>query len=108
MEYVGATQVAATVGQGMAIMFAILGFFSNWFLLFIALFVYLGAQGEAHQVQVRSVLRGVPVDAAMTTKFRCLKEEEQVSIAVEELLAGHQQDFHTREGQVSGVLTHQD
>jgi Zn-dependent protease len=43
MEYVKATQIAAGVGQGLALVFGFAGLFSNPMLLFIALFVLIGA-----------------------------------------------------------------
>ena len=41
MEYVRATQIAASIGQGMALLFGFLGLFGNPILLFIAFFVTL-------------------------------------------------------------------
>src|SRR5512137_1927396 len=46
MEYVRATQVAANIGQGMALLFGFLGLFGNPTLLFIAFFVWIGASQE--------------------------------------------------------------
>jgi Zn-dependent protease len=45
-----ATDTAATIGQLIAIVFAILGFFGNGMLIFIALFIFLGARQEAQMV----------------------------------------------------------
>ena len=60
LDYVRATQIAAGIGQGMALLFAFVGLFSNPFLLFIALFVWIGATQEAAFTQVRSALAGIP------------------------------------------------
>ena len=52
LDYARATQVAATIGQGVAILFGVLGFIYDPLLIFIALFVWFGAAREANQVQV--------------------------------------------------------
>ena len=52
LDHVRATRVAASVGQGMAILFGILGLVYDPFLIFIALFVWLGAAEEAAKVGV--------------------------------------------------------
>ncbi|NIL96867.1 MAG: CBS domain-containing protein [Planctomycetales bacterium] len=106
LDYAHATEIAAAVGQVVAILFGILGLMSgNFFLLFIALFVYLGAQQEAHFVQVRSLLRGVPTRQAMVTRFRMLAEDDSLDAVLDELMAGEQQDFPVvRNGQLVGIL----
>lgn len=109
MDYVRATKAAARIGQGMALLFGLVGLFSNPFLLFIALFVYIGATEEAAAVQMQSAFRGIPVMAAMVTNFRTLGSDDSLSRAVEHLLGGCQQDFPVMEGnQVVGVLTRND
>lgn len=109
-DYVRATQAAATVGQGVAIVFGLLGLMGGYpMLIFIALFVFVGAQEEARMVQMRSAFRGVPVRQAMMTQFRALQPGDSLEVAVQELLAGAQQDFPVVEGgQVVGVLLRAD
>ncbi len=109
-DFVGATQVAASIGQMMAILFGMAGLFvvHNPFLVFIALFVYLGAQEEAHMVQVRSLFRGLPVREAMMTHVRALSPDDTLGTARHELLAGAQNDFPVLEhGRFVGLLPRQ-
>lgn len=93
LEYTRATQIAATLGQGMAFLFGFLGLTGNPLLLFIALFVWLGASQEASVVQMRSALSGIPVSRAMITNFQSLSPGEPLARVVELLLSGVQQDF---------------
>ncbi len=109
LEYVQATQIAASIGQGMAFLFGIIGLFSNPFLLFIAFFVWIGAQQEASMVQVKSGLSGIPVRQAMMTEFKTLAPSDRLRQAVDYLLATPQQDFPVVDGErVVGVLTRAD
>lgn len=109
MDYVHATSIAATIGQFMAMIFGFVGLFYNPFLLFIAIFVYLGAQEEAQAAQVRSLFHGMPTRAAMITEFRTLREDDPLEVAVQELLSGTQHDFPVvRDGQVTGFLARTD
>ena len=47
MPYAQATQVAAWIGQGLAVVFGIFGLFGNPLLVFIAFFIFAGARQEA-------------------------------------------------------------
>ncbi|REK29353.1 MAG: site-2 protease family protein [Planctomycetota bacterium] len=111
LEYSTATRIAAGVGQVLAILFAVGGLFvfNNPFLLFIALFVYLGAAGEAQMAEVRSMLRGIPVREAMMTRFQALSPNDSLQTAATELLAGMQQEFPVvEEGRLVGMLRRAD
>ena len=117
LSYARATQVAATVGQGFAFLFGIVGLFGipglyppNPFLIFIALFVYIGASQEAALAQMRDVSRRFPVSSAMVREFRSLPETATLEEAVDALLATSQHDFPVVDGagNVAGILTRHD
>ena len=116
MSYVRATQVAATVGQAFAFIFGAVGLLGphpigpNPFLLFIALFVYIGASQEAALAQMRDVSRRFPVSSAMVREFRTLPETATLQEAVDALLATSQHDFPVLDstGNVAGILTRHD
>ncbi len=109
MDYTDATQTAAHVGQGIAFVFGFLGLFFDPFLLFIALFVWMGASGEAGMVQMRTSLGGIPVQRVMLTDFQTLLPDNTLDQAVEHILSGWQQDFPVVFGtHVLGLLTRDD
>ena len=109
MEYTRATSLAAIVGQGMAIVFAFLGLQGNPVLLFIALFVWIGAGQEASMTQMKSALAGIPLRRAMLTHFRTLSPTNTLGDAVDLLLTGSQQDFPVVvNGRIEGILTRSD
>ncbi len=93
MEPARATHVAARVGQGLAVVFAVAGFFSDPILIFIGMFVWMGARQEAAPPQVHSSVRGIPVQRIMLTEFETLGPDELVGQAVERNRAGAQTDF---------------
>lgn len=105
-DYAQATQTAANVGQAMAILFGLVGIM--WFnpvLLFIALFVYVGAQQESRQAVYRAFTEGTPVRQAMVTRFTTLDVADTLDDAVTELLAGTDHDFPVVEnGRIVGLL----
>ena len=109
MEYTRATSRAAVVGQGMAIVFALIGLMGNPILVFIALFVWIGAGQEASMTQMKSALAGIPLRRAMLTDFRTLSPANTLGDAVDLLLSGSQQDFPVMaNGRVEGILTRAD
>ena len=106
MEYTRATQRAAHIGQGMAVLFAFVGLQGNPMLIFIALFVWMGAAQEASMVQMRSSLAGIPVRRAMLTDFSILTPASTLGDAVDLVLTSSQQDFPVvNEGRIEGILT---
>jgi CBS domain-containing protein len=110
MPRVRATHVAASVGQAMAILFGIAGVFTGqWMLLFIAMFVYLGAQAESHMVEMRALFKGVRARDAMITRFRTLRPDESIRSVVEESSVSHQKNFPVVDGKTPlGVVLHRD
>ena len=108
-NYARATQIAASIGQGIAVLFGFLGLFYNPFLLFIAFFVWIGAAQEASMAQLTSAIGGIPVENAMITDFKTLHRDDALERAVALTLAGSQKDFPVvNNGDIEGILTQQD
>lgn len=105
LSYVRATEIAAGVGQAVALAFGLVGLFTNPFLVFIALFVWLGASSEAAAAQMRAAFRGLPVSRAMVTEFATLAPGDPLARAVDLTLSGTQKDFPVvDEGRPVGIL----
>jgi Zn-dependent protease/CBS domain-containing protein len=107
LKWSRATQVAARIGQGFAVLFGVLGLFYNPLLIFIAIFVYLAAAGEAQNAQLRDVAKSVLVSDVMITKFTSLQRSSTLDEAVELLLATTQHEFPVVDasGRFEGLLT---
>jgi Zn-dependent protease len=108
-EYSRATQIAASIGQGIAVLFGLVGLFYNPLLLFIAFFVWIGAAQEAGVAQMGSAVGRTPVQQAMMTDFKILQHNDSLDRAIELTLAGAQKDFPVMDnGHIKGILTQTD
>lgn len=110
MPYARATRVAATIGQGMAMLFGLWGLTGGGpLLLFIALFVWIGASDEAHAAEQTSLLHGLRVRDGMLTDFHAVSPDDTAATVVRLTLQGWQADFPVMsEGRLVGVVTAQD
>ncbi len=107
IDYVRATEIAASIGQGLALVFGLVGLFANPLLVFVALFVWMGASSEATSASMRGALAGIPVNRAMLTDFRTVPADGLLQDVVKLVLMGSQQDFPVTgpDGQLVGILT---
>src|SRR5262249_10093866 len=105
-----ATRIAATIGQVFAFMLGFLGLFGNPLLLFIGIFVYVAAAGEAHISAFHDAARGLSVADAMETSFSSIPTGSTMSDAVDTLLATPQQEFPVVDafGKPAGLLLRDD
>ena len=110
IDYVRATEVAARTGQGIALLFAIVGvLLPNPILVIVALFVWMGAAAEAGLTQIKRALGGRTVDTAMRTEFGVLVPDDALGHAAEMAIRYAQSDFPVlMGGRVVGLLTRHD
>lgn len=101
-----ATAVAARVGQAMAVLLGLVGFAGGHIILvFIALFVWLGAKGESAIETAKAALSGLAVSGAMITDFRSLEPQDPVRRAADLLVSSFQAQFPVlRDGRPVGVI----
>ena len=109
MSYQSATQVAARVGQGLAIVLGFLGLFGNPLLVLIAIFIFLAAGAEAYSVSVRDFVRGRYASDVMITEYESLDPTADVTRGADLLLKTTQQEFPVVDGggRLRGLLTRQ-
>jgi Zn-dependent protease/CBS domain-containing protein len=107
-SFENATEIAARLGKGFALLFALFGLFvvNNPFLVIIGVFVWLSAAAESSAAQLKMTVGNVAVSKAMITDVRTLAPTESVSAAIEEVRHGFQHDFPVVDhDHIAGVLT---
>lgn len=104
-----ATRTAARIGMGMAAIMGLYGLLAgNFFLVFVAFFIYVGAMQERVASEQQALIGAEIVRPAMVTVFRTLNHGDSLREAANLLIATSQQDFPVMSGPVvAGLLTRQ-
>jgi len=103
-----ATEIAARIGQGFAVLMALWALYHGPFiLLLIAFFVFIAAQSESGDVGLMESARHVPVDNAMIRVFETLGPQASVDDAADALIRTTQHEFPIVDGGgfLRGILT---
>ena len=118
-----ATDIAAKVGKGMAVLFAIVGLFGlppcrgrqaqwvqpNLMLVLVALFVWTGAEAEARAMRAKAGLAGVPVAAVMVRRFAAVDPDDTLGAIADYARQTFQRDFPVVvSGRVVGLVGRED
>ncbi len=91
-----ATDISSVVGKIFAAVFFLIGLISgNLLLAFVAVFIYIGANGEAQMVRQQGLTRGLTVSDVMGTKPRTetVTPNHTFGQVLELVLHGYQEDF---------------
>ncbi|MFA5268416.1 MAG: CBS domain-containing protein [Methanoregula sp.] len=79
-----ATQIAADIGKGFAVIFGLIGlFFFSPFLILIALFIYIGANMESVAVKYSHLLQDVIIGDIMSSPVTTVPPNQPVSQVIE-------------------------
>jgi Zn-dependent protease/predicted transcriptional regulator len=106
LSHAKATRIAATVGQVLAIAFVFFGFMSNPFLIFIGLFIFLGAQTEATYSESKLLLKGFTVNDVTMREIPTIDEGAPIKEAVLKLLNSQTRNYLvTKAGEPVGTLS---
>ncbi len=107
MSYSRATSIAVSIGQFLAFLLGLWGFYSgNFFFVLIAFFIYVGAGQEGQMVRLRSVLAGLTVNQAYSRRPESLAPNSSLRDAVQLTLRSFQANFPVCEGdRLVGLLT---
>jgi predicted transcriptional regulator len=109
LEHRRATAIAARLGQIIAVALGIIGFLVNGMLMFVALFVWIGARQEAAQAKLKGALHGTRVKNAMITEFHTVHPDDELGVVADRVVSGYQPDFPVVEqGRLVGMLTRWD
>lgn len=109
MDYGRATAIAVMVGQGMAWLMGLWGFLGGgFFLIIIAVFIYMGASQEGQLTQLRNVLAGIKVKEAYSRQAVVLSPVDPLQRAVDLTLTSFQANFPVCDvDKLVGILTQQ-
>jgi CBS domain-containing protein len=111
MNYARATALAASIGQGIAVVGGLWALSHGLpMLVLVAVFIFVGAQSEAAFAQLKGLSASLRVQAATVTSFQTLPLTATLNDAVEALLTTSQHDFPVvgPEEEVRGLLTRDD
>jgi CBS domain-containing protein len=108
LDYAQATRIAASIGQGVAVLMGLYGLFNGGvFLALIAVFIFFAARQEAAAAVERSLLQGYTVQQAYSTSAHYLSPYTSLERAANLMLFSGQKDFPVCEnGRLVGFLTH--
>jgi len=114
MEHGRATQIAARIGQVLAVGLGFIGLFgdaiglpANPMMVLVAFFVFMAAANEAGAAKMKSISRGLTVAAAMVTSFKSLPRNASLGEAADLLLQSSQHEFPVvdPDGTLRGLFT---
>ena len=101
-----ATTIAAQIGQFLAIIFVFLGLVYSIWLVFIGLFIFIGAGAESRYEATRSVLSKYKVEDIVMKDYTSFLASDTIQKAVAKLLNGQEKAFLVFENnRVLGLIT---
>lgn len=86
LNHTKATTIAARIGQVIAVIFVVVGFYGNSFLIFIGIFIFMGAQTELKYAQGTAVLNETSIGEIMTSTFPRIASTSTIREAAQRLL----------------------
>ncbi len=109
MSFIRATKLSANIGKQFAIIMAVIGVFFNFFLILVAIFVYLGAEAEYRSVLVSTLLGDEMVKDVMSTDVHTLNPDNTVQETLQTMFREKHMGYPVIEdGNLVGIITFHD
>jgi Zn-dependent protease len=102
-----ATRIAASIGQLLAIGFVLFGLFYNPFLLFIGIFIFLGAGAEARQVSMAESVKHLTAKDIIKDSYPRVSADNTMAQAASVMLQNPSSEIVVTNGdRLEGLLSH--